>query len=218
MTISQLLNEELQDKRTNDKIIVFDIDNTLLTAHDIFIYLRDPENKRDINKLTPEQYDGMTKEQKKNSTKNGETWDFREFRDPNKIYNSIIYGKGKLPVLKMLDRHVKAGWHVGIVTARGAEDSVKQAIRDWLRAKVGDKLVAVPKLHHENIHAINDDKKREAGIYKGYNKNPQLERFLSKYKVVKFVDDSHEHLANAKKIKVPAGKVLKTVDANRNNR
>jgi len=218
MTIKDLLNEELQDKRTNDKIIVFDIDNTLLTAKDIFIYLKDPTGKKDINKLTPEQYDGMTKEQKKLSTKNGETWDFREFRDPDKIYTSIVYGKGKLPVLKMLDRHVKAGWHVGIITARGVEDSVKQAIRDWLRAKVGDKLVMVPKLNPANIHAINDEKKRAEGIYKGYNKNPQLEKFLSKYKVVKFVDDSQEHLANASKIKVPAGKVFKTVDANRENR
>jgi phosphoglycolate phosphatase-like HAD superfamily hydrolase len=223
MNVKQLLEEELNtlkesvtDKRTNDKIIIFDIDNTLVVAKDIFIHLKEKATGKDVKKFTPEQYDGMTKDQKNKLLEGGKyEFDFREFRDPKKIYDSIIAGTPKIPVLKVLDRHVKAGWHVGVVTARGAEDSVRDAIRDWLKTNVGGKLVSVPNLKRENVHAINDDAKRAAGVYKGYNKNPSLEKFLAKYKVVKFVDDSHEHLANAKKIKVPSGKVLKTIDANR---
>lgn len=213
-----------ENKLKKKGIVVFDIDNTLLIAKDIFIWLT--KDGKDVKKFSPEQYDAFTKQQKDELTKDGSKFDFREFRDDKKIYDSIVNGKGHLNMLRLLDSNVKAGYDVGILTARGCEESVRKAINDWLRTKNSEgKFVEINPnvLKKENIQAINDDDKNKAGVYSGFSKAPYLKAYLTDkgYDIVKFVDDSHTHLADARKLQNLAkdmGKQLHVIDANKVNK
>ena len=204
MKFKLLLEEQMLIEANLRKIAVFDIDNTLLVAHNIFIHLLGKDGSI-IEKMKPEKYDALTPEQKKELTKNGEKFDFVEFRNPKTIYNSIVAGKEHIPVLRQMDGYIKQGFEIGILTARGCEPSVRDAIYDWLRTKSNGQFQTIDKstLKPENIQAINDEDKINSGEYSGHSKVPYLRKYFTDkgYKTIVFFDDSDSHIQDAEKLK-----------------
>ena len=80
-------------------ICLFDVDDTLLKAKNIFIYRKLPTDEKEIA-LTPEQF---AKDENIKDYNNMKYYNFRDFEDPEKIYNSIIQGSPLIKNLKYVD-------------------------------------------------------------------------------------------------------------------
>lgn len=184
-------------------IIIFDIDDTLVKAQDIYIYKQ--KDGKDVKKLTPEEYG---KEDVKTEKEKGFTYDYRDFDNPNKLYTSIIKGIPLIKNLNMLDAHLRAGWDVGFLTARSGEQSNKKAIEEWLLYKnEKGELTSIPKERMKYFIAINDPKRKKeikdmiksgGGDYDV--KGIFLDEIKKKYDRVKFVDDDMKNVVSARKV------------------
>ena len=112
-------------------IIVFDIDDTLLKVNPDVIKIYKQTDKGEIA-LTTEEFakdpDAADPERKK-------LFDLRDFRDPVKVYNSIISGTPLIKNLKIMDSYIEAGYDFCFLTARGCEETVKKGLNDFLRMK-----------------------------------------------------------------------------------
>lgn len=191
-------------------IIIFDIDDTLTKARGIRIYLT--KDGKDVDSFTPEQFekqdiDGL-KEQ-------GYDFDFREFREPNKLFNSIVNGLPIISNLKMLDAHLRAGWDVGFLTARGGENANKSAIQKWLKYRdENGELKPVPEEKMKYFIAVNDPKRikeYQDSVKEGESHDAKkffLSKVQDKYDEVKFVDDSKRNLLKARDV-LPKKNVVK---------
>lgn len=183
-------------------ILILDIDDTLVKAKDIYIYKQ--KDGKDIKKFTPDEY---AKEDFKAEMAKGYTYDYRDFRDPNKLYGSIVKGEPIISNLKILDAHLNAGWDVGFLTARGGEEANKKAIKDWLlyRNNKGE-LVPIPEERMKYFIAVNDPKRKkevEELVKSGGDfdaKGVFLGEIKKKYDRVKFVDDDAKNLLKARKV------------------
>lgn len=183
-------------------IIVFDIDDTLVKAQDIYIYKQ--KDGKDVKKFTPDEY---AKEDVKAEMAKGYTYDYRDFEDSNKLYSSIIKGIPLIKNLKVLDAHLRAGWDVGFLTARSGESANKKAIEEWLlyRNEKGE-LVPVPRERMKYFIAINDPKRKKelkdrvksGGDYDA--KGVFLGDMKKKYDRVKFIDDDMKNVVSARKV------------------
>ena len=114
----------LEEKGEN--LLLLDVDYTLVIPDNIYIIRKNDDGTE--TKLNPEEY---AKEPV--TEKNHGQYDFREFRDPERVYNSIKTGIPLIPNLKIVDEYIKNGWKIGILTARGMEDVVFHALKDWLQ-------------------------------------------------------------------------------------
>ena len=159
--INQNLFEGVQKLQSGKKgALVLDIDDTLVTAQNIFIHKIMPDGK--ILKLTPEQFAKDT--DKKNKTP-GIKFSIEEFRDPEKVRNSIITGIPIIKNLRIMDQHINAGWDIIVLTARGLEDVIYKSLSKFLmfRNAEGELKEIKDVLARNMVHAINDEVK----IYKG---------------------------------------------------
>lgn len=176
-------------------IIIFDIDDTLVSAVGVNIYKQ--KDGKDIKKLTPEEF---AKEDVKKEQEKGFTYDYRDFNDENKLYNSIVKGSPIINNLRMLDAHLRAGWDIGFLTARSGESANKRAILDWLKFRDKDgELKPIPQERIKYFIAVNDPKRQRelkqkamAGDFDA--KGVFLKEIKSKYKNIKFVDDDAKNL------------------------
>lgn len=198
-----LLNESIQPLAAGKKgIIVLDIDDTLLTAQNIFIHKLLPDGK--VIKLTPEQYAKDPDSKKKNDPSSGIKFSYEEFRDPKKVKNSIVTGIPIIKNLRIMDSYIKAGYQIAILTARGLEDVVYKALNKFLMFRDADgELKAVKNMLARNmVNAIND----EAKVYKGttdFEKKAIVIKELSKsYDYVKFLDDDEKNITAVKGLKL----------------
>src|SRR5271157_2508563 len=93
-----------------ESLLLLDVDATLVIPDNIFIHKHNPNGS--ISKLSPAQYakEKITKE-------NQGDYSFEEFRDPQKVYNSIKTGIPLIPNLKIVDEYIHRGWKIGILTA-----------------------------------------------------------------------------------------------------
>ena len=170
-------------------IVIFDIDDTLLTARGINVIKIMPD-KSEIP-LTPAQF---AKEDVKTEAANGVQYSYREFRDPEKVASSIISATPILMNLKLMDSHLKDGWELGFLTARGLEDTVHDSIKKWLMYRDTDgQLKAIgDKVQRALFHAINDEVKYGkvfSGMKDFDKKAAIIRKYASEYYKVKFVDD-----------------------------
>ena len=151
--------EILEEKGEN--LLLLDVDDTLVKATGIHVIKKNPDGTE--TKLTPEQY-----AKEKVTPENQNNYDYREFRDPQKIYDSIKLGIPIISNLKIFDEYIKRGWKIGVLTARAYEDVTFQALKDWLmyRTKegvlnqIGDKLV------RGLVYAINDENKKYRAVFR----------------------------------------------------
>jgi len=155
-----------------------------------------PTDKKEIA-LTPEEYakEIITKEVK-------QYYDYREFRDSEKVAQSIVTGLPIIPNLKMMDIHIKKGWKIGILTARGMEDVIFKSISAFLKFKdpkgelqlIGDKLI------RDLVHAMNDDNKKYQGTTDFEKKANVLRNYAKQGYQIKFLDDDEKNIQAVRKM------------------
>lgn len=213
MKLQSLLNEEIKptDKKS---IIIFDIDDTLLSANPSVIKIYKSFNG---GPETPLSTDEFAKDPDKG--KEGYKFDIREFRDPKKVYDSIIKGTPIIRNLRIMDSYINAGYKMAFLTARGLEEVVAEALGKYLLHRNGDKqFIKIPSgvFRREMSFAVNDEKyiqngKNVLGDTDGAKKGTILKRICSKYDRVVFVDDDLRNITFAKSLQLPN---LKVVTAN----
>ncbi len=77
--------------------------------------------------LTPAEY---RNEKVTDDTK--QYYDYRDFADPKSITDSIMAGEPIVANLNVMDEFINRGYKIGILTARGHEDTVYETLREWL--------------------------------------------------------------------------------------
>ena len=214
--IKKSLNEEKLPQGKKG-ILLLDIDDTLLKADSskIRIYKKLPTDK-DFVPLTTAEYakEHVTKETKP-------YYHYNDFRDYNKVYNSIKDGAPLLNNLRVLDAFCKGGYDVGILTARGATQAVKDAIKEFLRVRNGQGKLIPIEIKDENVHCVNDDdlKEKYPGATDFEKKQNVLRNYAKKYDYVYFLDDDPKNLNALKALKKSdpeIAKRLRSIDAKKN--
>lgn len=191
-------------------LIVFDIDDTLLKvkADGIRVYKKDPKTGKETA-LTTDEFakdpDVIT---------HHEWFDFRDFQNEVKVYNSIIEGTPLIKNLRIMDAYIRAGYHFCFLTARGCEDTVKKALKDFLRYRDEDgNLVELADIFKETLsHAINDRFKDYPGKTDAEKKANVLKDLCKKYDRVIFVDDDKKNIRYANSLELDNLKVIKAWD------
>ena len=178
-------------------IIVFDIDDTLLKVNPDVIKIYKQTDNGEIS-LTTEEFakdpDAADPERKK-------LFDLRDFRDPVKVYNSIISGTPLIKNLKIMDSYIEAGYDFCFLTARGCEETVKKALNDFLRVKdnATGELKELGNIFKQTLsHAVNDEYKKYPGASDAEKKGNVLKSLCKKYDKVVFVDDDTKNVRTAK--------------------
>ena len=200
MDFSQIVRDVFITEKTGDgkkSLLLLDIDDTLLQAQNIFIIRKLPTDKKEV-KLTPAQYakENVTPENKK-------YYDYREFRDPIKVANSISSGLPIVSNLKIMDSHIKHGWDLGVLTARGMEDVVAKALQKWLKFRDdGGNLIPIGKLlPRERIFAVNTENKTYEGKTDAEKKRNVMQKLKGQYFRVKLLDDDLKTVKETHKFK-----------------
>lgn len=205
--LSQYIIEHIRSLAPNVKgIIVFDIDDTLLKVDKraIVIYKTKPGEAK--KKLSTEDY-----AKDPDVVSHPEWFDISEFRNPTKVYNSIVSGTPILKNLKIMDSYIKAGYDFCFLTARSCEDVVKQALDDFLLIRDSDgKLKKLGSTFKKTIsHAVNDQFKKYPGETDYEKKANILKEICNKYDKVVFVDDDEKNIKAAKKLNISNLTVIK---------
>lgn len=198
MMIEQLImeGEPRPPSNMNGGILLLDIDDTLLSATGMHIYRTD-KHPDGAAKLTPAQY---AKETVTPETKS--FYDYKDFRDEKKVLSSIVKGNPIIKNLKIMDNYMAAGWKIGILTARGMEDTIYKALKGFLKYRKNGVLTPIGnKLQRKDVHAINDSKyskdngtdyEKKANVLLAYRKEFGTS--------VKFLDDDTKNLVKARTV------------------
>lgn len=143
--------ELLLERFTNNKTIyVFDVDDTLLRSSSKIRYREPGKDWQEAD--TSEFAEIRTK-----LDKNVEL-DFGDFRDYDKMYNKLTTAEPEIKGLKFVDEAVRNQYRIGILTARGSQKAVYNALSKWLRYKSGDRFYPVPPtlFRKKYVWAVND--------------------------------------------------------------
>ena len=207
--ISQYIKESIKKLNGKTGIIVFDIDDTLLKVQlgSMYIYKHVPGSDKEI-KLSTEEFakdpDAMDP--------NKRSWfDYRDFRDEQNVYNSIVNGTPMIKNLKIMDAYLNAGYDFCFLTARGCEDVVKRAIGDFVkRRNEGGALEQLGKEYKKTLsHAVNDYTKNYQGKTDSDKKANVLKQLCKKYDIVVFVDDDIKNVRRARELNIKNLRVIK---------
>jgi hypothetical protein len=190
-------------------ILLLDIDDTLVTAQNIFIYRKLPTDKKEIA-LTPEKY-----AHEKIDNENKKYYNYRDFKNPEKVAQSIITGKPLWRNLRVMDHHIANGWKIGILTARGMGDVIYKALIKWLKFKpepgkgkdpinyLKGYKEAKQLLKKENVHAINTAGANYPGKTDFEKKSNVIKRYAKQYDMVKLIDDDDKNINSVNNLKLP---------------
>jgi hypothetical protein len=185
--------------------ILFDIDDCLLQADSKAIGIWKEEPGKQPIRLSTEQY-----AKDPDAATHKEWFSYKEFRDPEKVYASIVGGTPLLRQMRLLDAHVKANYDVAFLTARGLQDVVDAALRAFLKVKdangnlspIGDRLKS------EISAAVNDEIKAYPGANDPEKKGMVIKNICQNYDKVKFVDDDLKNCNFARSLKLPNLQVI----------
>ena len=192
-------------------LIVFDIDDTILKVDPALmkVYKKEPE-KQEIGLTTDE----FAKDPDAEDLSKKDWFDYRDFQDPVKVYNSIISGTPLIKNLKIMDDYIKAGYDFCFLTARGCEETIKKAIGDFLKFR--DKDGALKELGDSFkktfSHAVNDEIKKYPGNTDAEKKANVLTKLCKEYDRVVFVDDDKKNVNAARDLNIKNLKVIKAWD------
>jgi phosphoglycolate phosphatase-like HAD superfamily hydrolase len=194
-------------KRNETGIIVFDIDDTLLKANSdiIKIYKKDPSTGKKVA-LSTEDF------AKDPDVITHPNWfDCSDFDNEEKVYRSIVEGTPIVKNLKILDAYIKAGYHFCFLTARGCEETVKNALREFVRYKdeSGQLHELADKFKEHMSAAVNDKYKGYPGTTDAEKKANVLRNLCNEYDKVIFVDDDIKNVEMAKSLKLNNLKIIK---------
>lgn len=192
-------------------IIVFDIDDTILKVDSSLMSVYKHEPGKPEKKLTTEEF---AKDPDAEDPEKRSWFDYRDFQDPVKVYNSIISGTPLIKNLKIMDAYVEAGYDFCFLTARACEEVIKKAIKDFLKFKdETGALSALGKSFKETFsHAVNDTEKKYPGKTDAEKKAIVLTDLCKQYDKVVFVDDDHKNVSAARNLNLPNLKVIKAWD------
>ena len=140
--VLEIIDEERDLKDNKKGILVLDIDDTLIRANPNVIKCYKSVDGVE-QPLTTAQFatdkdkEAMGKNvvyynKTEDAPKKGIAFSIREFRDPQKVYESITKGTPLMKNMKLLDSHINAGWDMCFLTARGLQKVVTQALQDAL--------------------------------------------------------------------------------------
>jgi hypothetical protein len=171
-------NIPLMKKSKN--ILFLDIDNTLLTPNNIYIYYNDGKTKI---AYTPDEYNKINP-----NINEKHFFDFSDFRDPHVVKNSIITADPIYRTLNIVDMFTEYNFDIGILTARGAEQIIKNVMPMWLKKNLKNPF----KIRKRNIYAINDEYKKYNGYTDSNRKLNVLKRYIknNNYDNIVFIDDN----------------------------
>lgn len=201
--------EKIKDLPSSVKgLIVFDIDDTILKVNPAVmgVYKKEP-GKAEIRLTTDE----FAKDPDANDPNKRSWFDYRDFRDPLKVYNSIISGTPLIKNLKIMDDYIQAGYDFCFLTARACEETIKKALGDFLKFR--DKDGALKELGDSFkktfSHAVNDEIKKYPGASDAEKKANVLINLCKEYDKVVFVDDDTKNVRAAKGLNIKNLKVIK---------
>ncbi len=209
MNFNEVTNivEEIR-KLPNKKrgILVCDIDDCLLRADSSAIGVWKEKPGEKPIRLTTEQF---AKDPDAGTHK--EWFNYKEFRDPEKVYSSIVNATPMLKNLKLLDAHVRAQYDIAFLTARGLQEVVDKALKVFLKYRDGNgNLQPIDnKLRSDLSAAVNDDFRAYPGVNDPEKKANVLRELCKKYEIVKFIDDDQKNVDFAKNLKLPNLQVVK---------
>ena len=204
MTLLEIINNVLYeetlpvDRETGKRktgIILLDVDDTLLQARDIYIWRKRPEDKSEV-RLTPQEY-----ADEKVAPGEKKYYSYREFRDAEKVKNSIIKGLPYINNLKIMDEFINGGYVIGILTARGMEDVVYQALSEFLKYRGPDGNLRPVKLNRKLVFAVNDDFKVYIGRTDYEKKKNVIRKIKDHFDYVYFLDDDIKNIKEVKSLK-----------------
>ena len=214
MKFEEVINivEEVKEVKDGEGCLCVDIDDCILQADSSSIGIWKEKPGEKPIRLSSEQY-----AKDPDAATHKEWFNYKEFRDPEKVYNSIINGTPLLRQLRLLDAHVRANYHIAFLTARGLQDVVDKALRAFLKYKDSNgNLVPIgDKLKSDISAAVNDMKWVEAYPTAGdpEKKAMVLKNLCKKYKKVKFCDDDLKNLQYARSLKLPNLQVIQASNA-----
>lgn len=211
-SLIQYITERVKDlPKSITGLIVFDIDDTLLKSNPtiIGVYKKEP-GKAEIRLSTEE----FAKDPDAGDPSKKSWFDYREFNDPVKVYNSIISGTPLIRNLRIMDDYIEAGYEFCFLTARSCEETIKKALNDFLKVKKTDgALQELGDIFNKTLsHAINDSSKQYPGSSDAEKKANVLRKLCSKYDRVVFVDDDRKNVIAARELNLPNLKVIKAWD------
>lgn len=203
-SLSTYILEHIKKLSGQTGIIVFDIDDTLLKADssEISIYKKTPNGEIAIST------DEFAKDP---DAGNSEMFDFRDFNDPIKIYQSIISGTPLIKNLKIMDAYINAGYEFCFLTARACEDVVKSALNSFLKTKKPNgALTELGDVFNKTLsHAVNDKLAKYPGKTDAEKKANILIKLCKEYDKVVFVDDDKKNISAAKQLDLKNLTVIK---------
>lgn len=189
-------------------LIVFDIDDTLIKVDPNLMSIYKKEPGKPEKKLTTDEF---AKDPDAADSKKKSWFDYRDFRDPEKVYLSIISGTPLLRNLKILDDYVNAGYDFCFLTARSCEDVIKKAIDTFIKIRSNDGALRDlgDSFKKTLSHAVNDESKEYEGNSDADKKANILIDLCQKYDRVVFVDDDHKNVSAARNLNIKNLKVIK---------
>lgn len=199
-----LVNEEIKEDGKRNCLLL-DIDDSILTADPSVIGIWKNKPGEKPVRLTPDEF------AKDPDAEHEEWYDYKEFRDPEKVYQSIVRGTPILRNLRLMDAHVRANWDIGFLTARGLQDVVDSALRAFLKTRTKDgKLTPIgDKLKKDISAGVNDASWDGIPAKTPERKAMVLKDICNKYDKVKFVDDDIKNINFVKSLKLPNLTVIK---------
>jgi hypothetical protein len=185
--------ENLILESNHNSLLLLDIDKTLVEAKNIFIYRNHPTDTEEV-RLTPEEF---AKDPIAEDKENKKYYDFREFRDPYKVAESIKTGLPIISNLRIMDNYIKNGWTIGVLTARGMEKVVSRTMKTWLKFKdfKTGKLRSTHRiLLRKMVFAINDDTKKYKGESDFERKANVIKNLTNEFDRVWLIDDDMKNV------------------------
>ena len=194
MNVSEMLLESYIPEAKGESLLLLDVDDTIVTAKNIFIYRKLPNDKTEV-KLTPEEF-----AKEKITAENNKFYDFRDFNDANSLARSIKTGLPIVSNLKIMDSYIRNGWKIGILTARGMEDVMYNTLKSWLKFRDRKGELKDIKLVRDLVFAMSDDEKKYPGSTSFDKKANVIKNLANSYDRIVFVDDDIQNLEKVKSL------------------
>jgi hypothetical protein len=183
------------------KLFLADIDDCLLRSDPNIIKVYIKSIKIVDGKKVEEKIGLSTEEFAKIDDKTVE-YDISEFRNSEKVYASIVKGKPLFNNLRIMDVFIKQGYKVAFLTARGMQEVVKQAIKDFIlwRDENGELKSISEVLEEDRCAAVSDELFNYEGNSIEEKKKNIIKKCCQNYDSVTFMDDSEKNIEAAREL------------------
>ena len=197
--LREYTEQPLNELAKTNRLIVLDVDDTLLKPSGVYIYRNLPSDTQEIA-LTPYEYglENVTPETK-------QYYDYRDFLDPVKTQQSIEQAEPIVTNLSVMDDYLKLGHQIAILTARSNEQVVFDGLKQWLMYKdrKGNLIPIGDRLNRENVFAVNDTNRMTTlESETDYEKKAEvMEKLVKAYDEIVFIDDDMKNIKQMKMLK-----------------